>query len=456
MTFKEKINHTIKEIQEQYLADDTPWIIGYSGGKDSTAMLQLVMYALAKLPKEYLSKKVHVLSNDTLVENPAIVNYVDNQLKMINNAGKKHLFPHFKELFEAVKVTPKLEDRFWLNLIGRGYPSPNRWFRWCTDRLKISPTNDYILQQVSKHGKAIILLGTRKSESANRRKSMEKHDLGIENIKLRKHSLPNAWVFAPLAEWDTSEIWQYLMSVPNYWGGDNKVLVTLYRNASSDVTECPLVIDTSTPSCGNSRFGCWVCTVVAKDSSMENLIESGEDWMEPMLDFRDYLAEVRNDESKRMDVSRNNQDRLGPFKYEVRAELLRMLLEVQKEIQAEDPKLELISKQELAAIQVQWNYDGCFDHNVSTIYESIFGKPLLMNEEGKKQEAEELKLLEEICLKEGINPDHIRTLMETEKSNAHYLRRGSIFIEMRKKIERFVDDIDRAKDVEKDYSLTNQ
>lgn len=454
ITLKNRIELTTQEIQEQYLADDIPWIIGYSGGKDSTAMLQLVMYALNKLPKEKLSKKVHVLTNDTLVENPAIVNYVDNQLKLINNAGKKYLFPHFPQLFQAIKVSPKLGDRFWLNLIGRGYPSPNRWFRWCTDRLKISPTNDYILQQISKHGKAIILLGTRKSESSNRKKSMDKYEIAIKNIKLRKHSLPNAWVFAPLAEWDTSEIWQYLMSVPNYWQGDNKVLVTLYRNASSDATECPLVIDTSTPSCGKSRFGCWVCTVVNKDSSMENLIESGEDWMEPMLDFRDYLAEARNDETKRMDVSRNNQDRLGPFKYEERARLLRMLLEVQKEIQRSEPKLELISKEELAAIQVQWNYDGSFNYNVSTIYENIFGKPLLMNDEGKKQEAEELRLLEQICLKQNINPDHIRTLMETEKSNARYLRRGSIFIEMRKKVERFVADIERAKKLDEEFTLT--
>lgn len=444
MTLKERIEATIKDIQEQYLADETPWIIGYSGGKDSTALLQLVFYALSKLPKEKLIKKVHVLSSDTLVENPAIAKYVDTQIQMIKGIGKRRLFPHFPELFDAVKVVPKLQDRFWINLIGKGYPSPNRWFRWCTERLKINPTNDYILKQISKHGKAIILLGTRKSESTNRRRSMEKYELGIEHMKLRKHALPNAWVFAPLADWKTDEIWQYLMSVPNYWGGNNKVLVTLYRNASKDATECPLVIDTSTPSCGKSRFGCWVCTVVKNDNSMESLIDNGEEWMYPMLNFRNQLAEIRNDETKRMKVSRDNRDRLGPFTFEVRASLLQELLYIQKEIQEKDANLELISKTELAAIQVQWNYDGCFDYDVSNIYENVYQKPLLMNNEQKKQEAEELQLLEKICLENEINPDHIRTLMETEKNNVHYRRRGSIFLEMRKMVERFVSDIERA------------
>lgn len=439
MLTKEKIDNTIEEIQQQYLADETPWIIGYSGGKDSTTMLQLVLYALAKLPKNLLHKEIHVLSNDTLVENPAIVQYVENQLVKIQEIGRRRIFNQKPNLFKAIKVTPKLEDRFWMNLIGKGYPSPNRWFRWCTDRLKINPTNDYILEQVSKHGKAIILLGTRKSESANRRKSMEKYDIGIGEMKLRNHSLPNAWVYAPIAEWTTKEIWTYLLQVPSFWGGNNRKLVSLYKNASPNATECPLVIDKSTPSCGNSRFGCWVCTVVKRDKSMENLIDNGEEWMEPMLFFRDFLAAARNDETKRMNISRDNRKRLGPFHFEVRADLLRQLLEVEKEVD-----LPLIGKQELAAIQVQWNYDGNFDYNVSDIYESVYQKPLLMNKERKKQEAEEMRLLEEVAKEHGVNPDHIKTLMVTEKENAKYLRRRNIYEDIKTKIERFVIEREEA------------
>lgn len=440
MLSKEKINSTISDIQQQYLADDTPWIIGYSGGKDSTTLLQLVMYALYKLPKNLLQKEIHVLSNDTLVENPAIISYVDKQLSLIQAIGRKTIFSHNPQLFKAIKVAPKLEDRFWLNLIGKGYPSPNRWFRWCTDRMKINPTNDYILSQVSTHGKAIILLGTRKSESSNRKKSMESYEINIEGIKYRNHSLPNAWVYAPIAEWHTDEIWAYLLQVPSFWGGNNRTLVSLYRNASDDASECPLVIDTSTPSCGNSRFGCWVCTVVDRDKSMENLIESGEEWMEPMLIFRDYLAKVRNDESKRMDYSRDLRERTGPFKFEVRANLLEELLRVQKEV-----KVELIGKQELAAIQVQWNYDGNFDYNVSQIYESVIGKPLLMNDERKRQEAEELKILEEVAQEHDIKSEHIRSLIVTEKEHVGYLRRKNIFDDIQNQLRRFVLEIEKEK-----------
>lgn len=215
MLTKEKINITIQGIQQQYLLDDMPWIIGYSGGKDSTTLLQLVLYALDKIPIEKRTKAVHILSNDTLVENPAIVKYVDTQIELIKRIGQQRLFPHQKQLFNATKSIPKLQDRFWFNLIGKGYPSPNRWFRWCTDRMKINPTNDYILEQISKHGKAVILLGTRKSESSNRKKSMEKYELGIEGMKYRKHTLPNAWVYAPIAEWTTDEVWTYLLVVLN-------------------------------------------------------------------------------------------------------------------------------------------------------------------------------------------------------------------------------------------------
>mgnify|MGYP001485197123 CR=1 FL=1 len=438
MSIVDKIKQITSDIQTQYLNDDTPWILGYSGGKDSTAVLQLTLYALAKLPKEKLSKPIHVLTNDTLVENPAIVDYVDSQLNLIEKAGKSKLFNHFPQLFNVVKVVPKIEDRFWINLIGKGYPSPNRWFRWCTDRMKISPTNDYIIQQVSKHGKAIIVLGARTAESSNRKKSMEKYDLqSITGSKFRKHSLPNAWVYAPITDLTTNEVWMYLQQVPSFWGGDNRKLVTLYKNASENATECPLVIDTSTPSCGNSRFGCWVCTVVSKDKSMENLIDNGEEWMLPLLDFRNTLADYRDNPEKRMTKSRDQKDRLGPFTYEVRAELLEKLLEIEVAT-----GLELISRPELAAIQMQWNFDGSFEHSVADIYLKIKKKRIMLEEKHiVEKEREEFELLKQAAQKHGVNADHIRELLVTEKEHLTYLRRRNILHDIQRKVERFVEEM---------------
>ncbi|HRK28958.1 MAG TPA: DNA phosphorothioation system sulfurtransferase DndC [Chitinophagales bacterium] len=439
MDIVDKIKHITIEIQQQYLQDDTPWIVGYSGGKDSTAVLQLLMYALMKLPKEKLQKPIHVLTNDTLVENPNVVGYVDSQLALIERAGKSQLFSHSPDNFRVVKVVPKIQDRFWINLIGKGYPSPTRNFRWCTDRLKISPTNDYILQQVSQHGKAIIVLGTRKAESTNRAKSMERYDLqDITGAKLRKHTLPNAWVYAPISELDNKEVWQYLQSVPSFWQGDNRKLVVLYKNASDNSAECPLVIDTSTPSCGTSRFGCWVCTVVNRDKSMENLIDNGEEWMEPLLDLRNILAEYREDATKRVEKSRIYADRLGPFTFKIRAELLEKLLKAENATQ-----LDLITKSELAAIQLQWNYDGNFEYSVADIYFKVKNKRIMLDEKTLQQkEQEEFELLKIAAEKHGVNADHIRQLMIVESEFSVSLgRRHNIHNNLQQKIAQFVEEI---------------
>lgn len=434
MELVEKIKSITVEIQNQYLQDNTPWVIGYSGGKDSTALLQLVLYALLKLPREQLTKEVHVLSNDTLVENPTIVNYIDNQLKLIEVVAKKKLFNHNEALLQVAKVIPKIEDRFWINLIGKGYPAPNRWFRWCTQRMKINPTNDYILKQVNKHGKAIVVLGSRKAESSNRSKSLEKYDLQeISGQKFKKHVLPNSWMYTPISDLTTQEVWQYLMQVPSFWGGDNKKLISMYRNASENSSECPLVIDTSTSSCGNSRFGCWVCTVVKNDKSMENLIDNGEDWMYPLLAFRDELVQIRNDDSNRMQRNRLNKEGLGPFKFEIRAQLLEKVLEIEN-----STNLEIINRQELAAIQLQWNYDGCFEFSVNDIYIKVKNKPLVFENRNQiEKEREELETLSNVAKSYNVNPNHIRELIITEKEYATFLKRRNVLTDIQKKIERF-------------------
>jgi DNA sulfur modification protein DndC len=279
----------LSNITKQYLADKIPWIIGYSGGKDSTTVLQMVFDSISSIPYKKRKKEIHVISNDTLVENPAIKKYVSKQLRMIQKAGKLKLYKHNPKLFHVKKVTPRLEDTFWVNLIGKGYPSPNRWFRWCTERLKINPTSNYIIKTSKNNDKVIIVLGTRKAESANRASSMKKYDNGKN---LRKHTLPNAFVYAPIADMSNDDVWAYLLQSKNPWGSDNMDLLRLYQHACAG-GECPLVIETGTQSCGKSRFGCWVCTVVPKDISMEHFVNNGGAWMRDLLLFRNWLHDIR-------------------------------------------------------------------------------------------------------------------------------------------------------------------
>lgn len=399
------------EIQDQYLADDNkrPWIIGFSGGKDSTMLLQLVWNALRKLDPAvaHLERDVWVVCNDTLVENPRIARFVEGTLKKIELAAVEQGIP-----FKVQRTSPPLEDTFWVKLIGRGYPAPSNTFRWCTERLKINPTTRFIKSQISERGEVIILLGTRSAESQRRANSIKKH--AVRGQRLRKHVLPNAFVYAPIKDVETNEVWQYLSQVPPPWGGTNHELRTLYLNASSG--DCPLVIDTTTPSCGQSRFGCWVCTVVKRDRSMEGLIENGEDWMEPLVELRDDLAENRNRRELRERFRR--QDRLsgteddetwGPYIPAYRAQVLEKLLRAQHDIQASQGDwMQLISHQELVAIQVIWYRDGIFSPTVSEIYNRVYQTTIDMSRNVEKKREEE-ELLREVC---RDNPDHVELIQK--------------------------------------------
>lgn len=328
----------LSEIKKLYLANTIPWVIGFSGGKDSTTVLQMVFYALCDLPKRKLSKEIHVISNDTLVENPAIVRHVNEQLEKVKTAGKTKLFKHNPELFNVARVTPKLEDTFWISLIGKGYPPPNRWFRWCTERLKIKPTNSYILNAVNKHGHAIILLGTRKSESAHRAATMNNYDKGR---RLRKHSLSRAFVYAPIADLSNHEVWSYLLQCRNPWGGSNRKLLGLYQNACSG-GECPFIIETGTQSCGKSRFGCWVCTVVDRDKSMENLVENGEKWMEELMHFRNWLYNIGRQTNQLLPEHLDSSVKFGPLLFRTRWQILNKLLNIQERL-----RIDLITPNEV-------------------------------------------------------------------------------------------------------------
>ena len=235
-------------IREVYCGDARPWVIGYSGGKDSTTALQLVWNALLGLEPEKRTKPVYVISSDTLVETPKMVEYVDGTLARMDQAAKVQGLP-----ITAHKVTPAVNDSFWVNVIGRGYPVPLTQFRWCTERLKITPANSFILDRVAEFGEVVVVLGVRSSESATRAQVMSLHR--INGSHLSRHStLPKAFVYTPIERFTVDDVWTYLLQVPSPWGANNRDLVTLYRNAQAG--ECPLVVDKTTPSCGNSRFGC--------------------------------------------------------------------------------------------------------------------------------------------------------------------------------------------------------
>lgn len=429
------LDRTSEEIQQVYLGDKRPWIIGYSGGKDSTTALQLIWYSLSKLSAENRTKPVYIISSDTLVETPKIVDYIDSSLERMNEAAREQRLP-----FSAHKVRPVLDDTFWVNLIGRGYPAPSSNFRWCTERLKIDPANAFILEKVADHGEVVVILGVRKTESSTRAQVMSLHE--IKGSPLSRHTtLPNAFVYTPIKDFETNDVWTYLLQVPSPWGNNNRDLVTLYRNAQSG--ECPLVVDTTTPSCGNSRFGCWVCTVVTRDSSMESMIDNGEDWMTPLLEFRNMLAATQdvNVKSQVRSLKRRNGQVLskssgegfiyGPYRMEQRKKLLRTLLATQKQIRSRGPKRDeaLISSDELEQIRRIWRTEEQdWEDSVPKIYREATGEDLdWIADELPAFSAEERKTLDLICARHGVSSDMVAKLLDTERSYHAISRRAGVY-----------------------------
>ncbi|WP_186132751.1 DNA phosphorothioation system sulfurtransferase DndC [Burkholderia gladioli] len=378
------VSKIIEEIQNLYLSDPVPWIVGYSGGKDSTASLQLIWNAIAALPREQRRKDVHVISTDTLVENPVIAAWVENSLLCMKLAAAKQSLP-----IKAHRLTPSMENRFWVNLIGKGYPAPRPKFRWCTDRLKISASTEFIQNLSESSGEAILVLGQRRGESQARDKVLD-HYSGSTRDRLSRNKDPKlarVWVYLPIETWSSDDVWEYIITESNPWGVDNQELFAIYRGATAD-SECPVVVDKSTPSCGDSRFGCYVCTMVTQDKSMQAMIQNDEQkrWMQPILDYRNKYLAV-GDRAHR-DFRRMN-GRLtvfkgslvhGPYKQAYRAELLEQLLHTQKAVQQAarsqgGEAIELISMEELDEIRRIWVENKHeIDDLVPEIFERVYGR----------------------------------------------------------------------------------
>ncbi|SEL79992.1 DNA sulfur modification protein DndC [Sphingomonas palmae] len=428
------------DIREIYLADARPWVVGYSGGKDSTTALQLIWSAISELDKERRTKPIYVISSDTLVETPVVSNYIDVSLKRIAQAAVEQDMPVITH-----KVMPEVDKSFWVNLIGRGYPAPSRRFRWCTERLKIEPANDFIRSRVAEFGEVVMVLGVRRQESATRAQVMSLHS--IEGSRLSKHSsLLNAFVYAPIADFSTDDVWTYLLQHASPWGNDNRDLVAMYRNAASG--ECPLVVDTSTPSCGNSRFGCWVCTVVERDKAMEAMIDSGEDWLTPLLEFRDMLAETQ-DPKRKLEFRDHRRrtggvsfigdtDRVmpGPYTMDFRRTLLRRLLETQRAVAAEAPPGEapiLIHPNELQEIRRLWRTErGDWEDSVPRIVRETLGRdakyiePDWVSEDAVAFTAEDGELLNGLCEEADVPVELVMRLLDIERGSHGLKRRHGV------------------------------
>lgn len=461
------LKHFIDDIQTVYCADNRPWVIGYSGGKDSSAVVTLVYLALQALNEDKRTKHVYIVASDTLVETPLVVDHVNKSLESIGNNARRDGLP-----ISTHKVLPKPNETFWSCLLGKGYPAPTKSFRWCTERMKIDPVSDFITDKVAKHDEVIVVLGSRSQESASRAQVIAKHK--IENTRLARHTtLANAFIYTPIDTWSMDDVWKILRACSlevtispmgigkkwsndygleweNPWGGKNLTLWNLYKD-SSDQGECPMVIDDSTPSCGNSRFGCWTCTVVTKDRAMESLIQNGEEWMRPLLDFRNMLADTNVPENKPLyrnfkrrtgkvsyqrvkdgqELTADREHVPGPYMLKFRKQWVKQLLVQEKAFNESGYQVTLITKPELHAIRQEWLNDPNepdWADSLPDIYHNVYGTNLdwVINDNNSFGEIE-AQILQQLGNDYDVAPEMIQKLLDLEISLEGLSRRTGVF-----------------------------
>ena len=462
-----QLHNFVADTQRVYLADKRPWVLGYSGGKDSSAVMTLIYFALLGLKPEDRHKPVFVVASDTLVETPMVVDHVDRSLRLIEEGAKREGLP-----ITSHKVVPKSNNTFWANLLGKGYPAPTRNFRWCTERMKIDPVSSFIKERVSEYDEVIVVLGSRSQESASRAQVIKKHK--IDGSDLAVHTtLSNAFIYTPIDTWSVDDVWKILrlchlkteetpygiknkwfdkydLEWENPWGGKNLILWNLYKDSSGQ-GECPMVIDETTPSCGNSRFGCWTCTVVTRDRAMESLIQNGEQWMTPLLKYRNILSRstspklkkkyrnhIRRDGRLAFKTLKEDKERVltddyttGPYKLKYRQHAMRLLLNIQKQFNDQGRDVEVITVEELHAVRHEWlndpNEPDWDDSLPGIVFDALGVKLDWTIDDSNQFSLSEGQLLNDIAPKHGVSPHMIKKLIDIETAMSGLARRTGIF-----------------------------
>lgn len=414
----------IQEMALVYRHDKRPWLIGYSGGKDSTLLCCLVMEMLQRLTPYQRHKTVYIVSSDTMVENPIVKNYMHRMSAMINAAGKELKV-------RADIIYPEVADTFWSRVIGLGYPTPEApGFRWCTERLKIHPMNKYTLDTIKTNGQVVLLLGVRKAESTYRANNIRSRE--IEGKILVPHTdIEGAHVYNPLTEIPNELVWKFLLKDDSRtpWDSDNKYLFSLYQgeNLGEEQSVIGEIDKDKIPVTGNSRFGCWICTMVKEDKSLKAFIDRGETWLEPLRDFRNWLVELRATTSARETKRRNGQVYkkadgeygLGPFTMASRVEILRRLLQLEV-----DYNFELITMEELRYIDKTWDDEGDLSRRTLVdLYYEIKGQHLPWDDYKVPVFSEEV--IDEIkkqCAENKIEFELISKLIVEIEANKNYTK----------------------------------
>lgn len=331
---------TTELIQAEYLRSSHPWYVGFSGGKDSSSVLKLLFLALEGISEKHIP--INLIYADTGVEIPP-----SRDLAISTLSAFKSECDAFRIPLSIYILEPTLEDRFFVKVIGRGYPTPTNKFRWCTRRLRTDIVNRFFRQAISKKG--TLLLGVRQEESPSRKQAISRYSTNQDH-HLRQDREQGLIIFAPIIDYSTEEIWATLLNNPYPESINAEKIFHLYKHASG---ECPIIQEPLAPPCGRSRFGCWICTVVRKDQTLTNLAVGEYPQLKPLLEFRNWIIAFRDDPRARCVKRRNGATGPGPFTLAARELILSNLLLTQK-----TSNIELIHPFEIVGIMKLWHEDS--------------------------------------------------------------------------------------------------
>lgn len=308
------------------------WALAYSGGKDSTAALTVVLRLLAtgRVPRP---ESLTVLYADTRMELPPLHVAAMQTLEVVRAKGHT-----------ARVVLPPLDERFFVYMFGRGVPPPSNTFRWCTDKIKVSPMLATLRGLREATGEKLLMLtGVRLGESAvrDRRIILSCSRDGAEcGQGWFQESTPAAVAdtLAPLLHWRTCLVWDWLM-LPPYASADG----------FAACREVARVYDQDAEGSANevsARTGCVGCNLASQDFSLQRVLRRPEwAYLAPLRRLKPLYAELKRRQHRLQKVGElrkdgspgANQGRLGPLTFERRLWGLEQVLEIQREVHAGRP-----------------------------------------------------------------------------------------------------------------------